>query len=165
MLDDGPYANYLQHWIDEVPKGTRKSYVCLGTWDEDCPMCDVGDSPSTVSLFNILDISNPKKPKVVVWRASVAIADQFKRLAESKRSSPLDREDLYFIVTPVKKGNQNVRTTIAPLDADKLEEYYNIPAFDDDELTEFDEDRFTDIESVTQVDDYDTLDKLVEEYL
>lgn len=146
-----------------MPSGVRKSYVCMETFDEECPFCELGYPATSMALFNVLDLAKPKKPVVKVWRTSPAVADQLERLATSPRSSPLDRKDLYFIISATKKGKK-VTTAIEPIDADKLEEYYEIEPFDADELKDFDADKYDSIEAVTQVNTAQELDDLIEEH-
>src|SRR6516162_10874815 len=39
FLENEPYASFLMHWCDWVPRGSRMSYVCLQTGD--CPLDEV----------------------------------------------------------------------------------------------------------------------------
>jgi hypothetical protein len=148
FLEDGPFDVYNQHWINEVGEGERKSYVCRDDeyFDDDdgCPLCDIGDNPSTYSLFNVLDLTNPRKPEVKVWRTSPTVTDKLDRASQDKKTSPLDREDLYFDVKMTKKSKKT-EWDILPVKARDLP------------------DLFTDRTAVTKVDSYEELDALAEE--
>lgn len=165
FLDAEPFDNFVQHWIDDLPKGTRKSYVCRDDEyfdDEDgCPLCDIGEPGRTFSLFNVLDLTNPRKPEVKVWTASPAVADKLQRASQNERTSPLDREDVYFEVEMVKTKNKT-EWTIAPVKARDLADDFDIDPFTEDELEDFKEKRYDDRKAVTKVDSYDDLMDLAE---
>jgi hypothetical protein len=160
FLDDGPFDNYDRHWIDETKKGVKKSYVCPD--GDDCPLCAIGDPPTTFSVFNIVDLT-AKRPTNMVWNTSVSITDLIQRHADSERSSPLNRDDLYFVVTVTKKKKRNV-TDIEPLKERDLKEDFDIDPLTDEELEEFDEGKFEDYTVVTQPDSAEDLEDLIEEY-
>lgn len=164
ILDAEPFDVYNQHWVEEGDAAgkTRHSFVCLddeyfGDAQEDgCPLCDVGESASTYSLFNILDLTNPRKPEVKVWKTSPAVTDRLERASRDDKTSPLNREDVYFEVEMVKKSKKT-EWVIQPVKARDLEEDFDVEPFSDDELADFEENLFDDRKSITKVDDYDTL--------
>lgn len=175
LMDDEPFDVYNEHWIDEF-KGTgeRLSYVCLDDEyfaDDDkyldpdgepgCPLCEIGENARTKSLFNVLDLTNPRKPEVKVWSTPPSVTDIFERMADEKKTSPLNREDLYFEVTLNKKSNK-FSWSVVPVKARDLPDDYDIDPFDAEELGSFEDDLFTDRTSVTKVDTYDELDELAE---
>lgn len=166
FLDAEPFDVYLQHWLDEMPTGTRKSYVChddeyFEDFEDGCPLDDIGDKPSTFALWNVLDLTNPRKPEVKVWKTSVTVTDKLERLATSDKTKPLDREDIYFEVTMAKQ-KRKTEWDIQPVKARDLEEDFDIEPFDADELDDFKEKRFEDRKAVTQVDDYEALLEIAE---
>lgn len=165
ILDEEPFDVYFQHWVDEgdARGKTRHSFMCRDDADffedTDCPLCAVGVNTDTKALFNVLDLSNPNKPEVKVWVTSVTIADILQRMAESDRTSPLNREDLYFEVIVTKKKNKT-SYEINPVKARDLAEDFDIDPFTEEELAEFEEDLFEDRTAVIQEDSYDDLDDL-----
>lgn len=170
LLDAEPFDIYNQHWIEEGDAAgkTRHSFVCYD--DEDyfddaeelgCPLCDVGDNPSTYALWNVLNLENPRKPVVEVWKTSTSITDKLERMAESKRTQPLNRVDLYFELTRVKKG-RNTKYELETLKAEDFEEEYEVDAFSEQELEEFSQDLYDDRTAITQVDSHDDLLDLAE---
>lgn len=168
ILDEEPFDSYNQHWIDEMGQGERKSYCCLddpeyfGEAAEDgCPLDDIGDVPKTFALFNILDLSNPRKPENKVWAASPAVADILERAAKDKKSSPLNREDLYFEVEKQKKGKR-YSWNIVPVKARDLQEDFDMDPLEADELEEFSENLYTDRTAVTKIDSYDDLAEIAD---
>jgi hypothetical protein len=168
-MEDGPFDTYNLHWLDDMGKGERKSYVCLdddyfgpeGKRDE-CPLCAIGDTPRTIALFNILNLSDPRKPEVQVWAAPPTVADTFERAANEKKTSPLNREDVYFEVELVKSKSKYT-WSIVPVKGRDLQEDFDIEPFDADELEEFSKDLFEDRTAVTKVDDYDTLAEIADD--
>jgi hypothetical protein len=176
LLDAEPFDVYNEHWLDEFKgTGARLSYVCLDDeyfTDEDekyrdedgnvsCPLCGLGERARTKSLFNVLDLTNPRKPEVKVWSTPPSVTDIFERMAGEKKTQPLDREDLYFEVTLNKKSNK-FSWAVVPVKARDLPDDYDIDPFDADDLNSFGDDLFTDRTAVTKIDTYDELDELAE---
>jgi hypothetical protein len=146
FLESEPFASYRQHWLKEL---NRKSYVCLG---EDCPLCDeLGDSPNaTVVLFNVLDLTDPDNPEVKVWKATSNPTSEIERRAESSKTSPIDRPDLYFVVSKDKQKNGFFAYSVDPVKARDLEEDFDMAPFTEAELDEFLEKLYD--ESVVKLD-------------
>lgn len=169
FLDAEPIVVYLQHWVDEVPKGTRKSYVCQESFDLDCPLCALGFKPTTQTLFNVLDLGKPEgkksKPEVKVWHiTSVTVSDQIKKLSEARRNQPINREDLYWAVSPEKK-NRKTTWTIDPIKAEDIGEAgWDIEPFTQKELDTWAEDGITELKEFAQVDTVESLEELIEEH-
>lgn len=167
FLDAEPFDVYNQHWVEEgnASGKTRHSFVCRDDEyfdDEDgCPLCDVGEPASTYSLFNILDLTNPRKPEVKVWRTSPAVTDKLERASRDKKTSPLNREDVYFEVEMTKKSRKT-EWVVQPVKARDLSEDFDMDPLEEDELETFSENLFTDRTAVTKVDDYDELLELAE---
>lgn len=167
ILEEGPFDNYNQHWVDDVPSGTRKSYMCIDDeyfedegYDE-CPLCAIGEGASTHSLFNVLDLTNPDKPEVKVWDATPLVADTIKRMSKQKKSSPLDREDLYFEVTKIKEKRKTT-WKIDVVKARDLPEDYDMEPLDEEELETFKEKIYTSRKGVVKIDTYEDLEEVVD---
>lgn len=168
FLDDEPFDSYNQHWVDEGNASGKKkhSFVCrddefFPKGDRDCPLCEIGEPARTYTLFNIVDLSNPRKPEVVVWRTPTALSDKLERMSREAKTSPLNREDLYFEVTLVKKKNR-VEWDIQAVKARDLEEDFDMEPLTEDEIGEFEEKLFTDRTSVISVDSYNDLAELAD---
>lgn len=96
FLEEEPFWSYMQHFVREIPKGGgKKQFTCVG---EDCPLCDIGYPASSLTLYNIVDLSGAK-PVVKYWVCTARPAEQIEKRAKAKSSSPIDREDLYFVVS------------------------------------------------------------------
>jgi hypothetical protein len=167
ILDDEPFDSYNQHWVEEGDAAgkTRHSFVCRDDeyFDDDdgCPLCEIGWDATTYALFNILDLSNPRKPVNLVWKASPPVADLLERASRAEKTSPINRVDVYFEAEMVKKGRKR-EWHITPVKARDLEEDYKLEPFTEEELADFSEDLFTDRTSVTKVDSYDELSDLAD---
>jgi hypothetical protein len=168
--DPEPFDVFHQHWVEEgnASGKTRHSFVCrddeyFGDSEDDreCPLCEIGEPASTYSLFNIIDLTNPRKPETLVWKTSPAVTDKLMRASEDKKTSPLDREDLYFEVTMVKKKNKT-EWDIQPVKARDLEEDFDMEPLSEDEIEELLEKRFEDRTAITKVDSYDDLQELAD---
>lgn len=163
FLESEPFSVYAEHFIEELPKGTKKSYICLG---DDCPLCDdLGDRPSSYAAFNILDLTDPDEPKVVFLRASVGLAKDIQTYAQDKRTKPINRWDVYF--TLHRKRQQGARYKLESVKARDLEDDFDMVPFEEDELADFEGDLVTEEkvvfintrkdlkDVVSQVDGYD----------
>lgn len=167
LLEEGPFDSYNQHWINELK---RKSYVCLDDEeyfgaDSECPLCEIGEDARTFGLFNILDLSNPRKPEVKVWAAPPTVTDKFARASEEKKTSPLNREDVYFEVELQVSGKNKKQWSVIPVKARDLEDDYDIEPLDADELETYSEDLPDDRKAVTKVDSYEDLAEIADDLM
>jgi hypothetical protein len=163
ILDDEPFVTYVQHWIDNVKKGTRKSYNCITEFDE-CPLCARGDKPRARSCFNVVDVEADNL-EVKVLTAGPQLGTILKNFATDKKTSPLNRADLYWRVSAVQKSNNNMDYTFLPVKARDLEaDYDGLVPLTDEELDQFESECFTE-EDVVRYDSRQDLKDLAEEYL
>jgi hypothetical protein len=168
ILDPEPFDVFNQHWVEEglAAGKTRHSFVCRANDEyfpdnKGCPLCDLGENAATQSLFNVLDFTNPRKPEVKVWRTPPTVTDDLERASHEDRTSPLNREDLYFEVEMVKK-NKKTRWSLTPVKARDLKEDFDIDPLDAEEIADFEEKKFDDRTAVTKVDSYEDLEKLAD---
>lgn len=133
IMDEEPFSVYAEHWLDE--KEGKKSYVCIG---EGCPLCAIGDKPRVYLLFNVLDLRDPENPVVAPWKVSQTVGDVLEGFASNSKTSPINREDLYFSVYKTGGGKKGrVQTNINPVKARDLLEDWDIEPFTGKELDEF----------------------------
>jgi hypothetical protein len=171
FAEEEPFDSYNQHWIEsrDLPRDVkRNSYVCLddeyfGDRDErdDCPLCEIGEPAKTYSLFNVIDLTNPRKPVVKVWTAPPGVTEKLKRAAKDKKTSPLNRDDLYFDVELVKSKNKS-EWTVKPVKARDLQEDYDMDPLEPEEIEDLEKDLFTDRTAVTKVDSVEELEELAD---
>lgn len=132
FLEDGPYANVLQHWIDELQG--KKGFYCLGS-QNDCPLCDMGDTPTPYARFNILDLSGDA-PVIMVYQVGLTMTENIKKFAEGKMG-PLSNPSLYFAATMnvTGKGKRGTkRQAIRPVKARDLEEDFGIEPLEEEDF-------------------------------
>lgn len=172
FLEFDMFDSYNQHWIEEGDAAgkVRHSFVCFDDeyfedkphFKDGCPLCDVGDNAVTYSLWNIVDLSAPRTAKAAIWKTSAAVTDKLLRISDSKRTSPLNRDDLYFEVEKVKKGRR-INWEISPISEDDVaDDYGDDYLLEDDELEGFLEKVKDDRSEITQVDTWEALDTLAE---
>jgi len=139
FLESEPFTSYRQHWFNELQG--KKSFVCLG---DDCPLCDeIGDRPSTVAAFNVLDLTDPDDPTVKVWRAGVRVTSLIKKRADNPKTSPLDDPNHYFVVSKSREGNKGpFNFSLEHVKVRDLEEDWEMAPLTADELEIHTEDRF-----------------------
>ena len=125
FLEEGPFATYLEHFLNELPQGQRKSFVCHEKGD--CPLCDMlGDKPASRAAFNVVDFTDPDKPELKVWLATPGPLAKIEARADSKRTSPLNRDGLYFVVSKEKGRNGFFQYTIDPVREEEIEDDFEV---------------------------------------
>lgn len=160
FVDEEPVAVYKQHWI-ERGKGKKKSFTC--TDDGECPLCeDAGDKPSSKAVFNVIDLSGDE-PEVKMWTVGVKVANNIKALAGSKKTSPLNREDLYFAVNRTG-GTGSWQTNVVAVKARDLEDDWDIRPLTDAELDGLEADAF-EYDDVVEDTSVKTLEEIADEIL
>lgn len=132
FLDAEPFESYYRHWLRNQPKGQRQTFVCLG---DDCPLCDAGDTPSFLVLFNVVDMLDDSSV-TKVWAASPGPAGKIEQMAKSEKNSPLNRENLYFSVSKVKESNNFFSYSLAPVKDRDLSEDWDVEPLTAAELAE-----------------------------
>lgn len=126
FMEDGPYASFLQHWCDWVPKGHKMSYICP---QEDCPLDEV-DTPVARVRFNILDLQGDT-PLHVTYECGMTVTDTLDRYSKNE---PLAGR--YFAITMV--GDKTKRTQIRPVKIRDLEEDWQFKPLSEEEIAKFD---------------------------
>lgn len=126
FLEDGPYASFLQHWCDWVPKGQKQSYICL---QDDCPLDEV-DTPTARIRFNILDLRGDT-PVHTTYECGQTITDTLSDYAKDKGLA-----GQYFGIRMV--GEKTKRTQIRPVKARDLEEDWDMQPLTKDQIAKFD---------------------------
>jgi hypothetical protein len=125
FLEDDPYASFLQHWCDWVPRGHKQSYICS---QDDCPLDEV-DTPTARVRFNILALSGDV-PVHWTYECGLTITDA---LNDYAKKEPLAGR--YFAISMI--GDKNKRTQIRPVKVRDLEEDWNFKALSEDEIAKF----------------------------
>lgn len=137
FLDDMPFAPIYQHWL-ATGEG-RRAYTCAGF--NDCPLCAKGDKAKASDWFNIVVVS--ETPELKVWIASPDPSSAIKERAEGKRTSPLNKDGLYFAVSKKKGTNGFFSYSVDPVREDELEsDWPGYRAISEAELAKFDESKF-----------------------
>lgn len=152
FLEDEPYANFIQHWAEWMPRGQKMSYVCL---QENCPLCDVDPKPVARVRWNILDCSGDT-PLLVTYECGTSITDM---LNEYAKKEPLTGR--YFAVQMAGSKN-NRRTQIRPVKIRDLKEDWEFSALTEEQIAKFDT-RLWD-ESSIEVDSRAELQKVADAY-
>lgn len=157
FLDDEPFLVFLQHWVER--KGKR-SWTCL---ESRCPLCDdAGDKPSQQVCFNVVDFTDPDDPQIKVWQVGPMVADILKNYAKDKKTSPINRDDLYFSVSKQTKNNKT-NYFITPVKERDLLDDWDIEPLAEEDLEEFDSKAYD--EDILQVSKRNELKTIVREIL
>lgn len=134
FAENGYFTAFDRHWVNKVP------YVCYG---DDCPLCARGVKAQAAYLFNIIDLTGPSEPELVVWEASANPFKAIKERAEDSKYNPINKPDLYFEVTKKKQDNGFTAYALTPVKARDLQEDYNVEPLDAEELKRLTETLFT----------------------
>lgn len=129
FLEDEPYASFLMHWCDWVPRGQRMSYICL---QENCPLDEVDPKPQARVRFNILDCAGDT-PILVTFECGYSVTESLNGWAES---DPLSGR--YFAVQMTGAKN-NRRTQIRPIKIRDLEEDWEWEPLTEEDISKFDD--------------------------
>jgi len=84
-----------------------------------------------------------------VWKTGKRVAGILKNYSEDKKTSPLNREDLYWSIFKSGEKGGNVQTNLNPVKARDLIEDWDCDPFTDEELEEFEEKLHTEEEIIT----------------
>lgn len=140
FLDAIPFAGFWQHWIEKKP------YTCLVN---DCPLCDIGDTPKQVDYYNIIEFTE-SGPQLKLWQCTPNPIKAIKARVEGKRTSPISKEGLYFAVTKVVPANKYAETVLDPVKSEDLKEDWDTDALTPEQIEEFGKQMYTkDIVQVT----------------
>lgn len=132
--DKVPFTSVFQHWINKKP------YTCIADDEgEGCPLCDKGDVAQGQWYFHVIDMSETK-PVLKVWQAGMRPTGLIKKINEKGKLAPVDREDLYFMVT--KPDNNSF--TISAIKERDLDEEWGVDPLTEKQIAAFDERRWDD---------------------
>jgi hypothetical protein len=162
FLQPSPYASFRRHWIRRV--GGLRAYVCLQSFNRDCPLCDVGDRASAVSAFNIAVLGDDGEAVLKSWDCGVRITQSLKTFANDNKIGPLDKRTLYFGVMKTEgTGRQQASTLVSPVRERDLQEDYGLHALDDDDIERLLERAYTN--DVVQMNSLKELQEVAEEIM
>jgi hypothetical protein len=136
FLEEEPFASYGQHWVGQ------RSYTCGMNADyQKCPLCSVGNPCRYIALFNILDMDSGENR---FWEVGPEATKTLMEFNEESRTSPLNKDGLYFAAKRFKKDNGFYGFKIERVKEAELEdEFDGIEPLDDDELDQALENLFT----------------------
>lgn len=160
FLDDEPFGSYAVHWFMELPRGTKKSWMCLESLPdpEPCPACEIGDSPKGKALFRVAVFDDEGQPEVRVLEAGTWLADDLEKKASSKLG-PLSKH--YWSISASGGGNTGpVRYSLESFRDRELEEDWGFPPLSEEELEELEEVTF-ELEDLEQVPNRSEFKKVV----
>jgi hypothetical protein len=140
FLEDEPFASWNEHWIQEITDG-KKSFVCLG---DDCPLCDSGIKVTYRDAWNIVTFDPKGNPSVKYWVASPDPADRIAEKHANPRTTPLNRVDLYFVVTKSKAKGRGFSYGLEAIDAASVSKDFQVDPLTEDELKDLESEMFTD---------------------
>lgn len=136
FLEDKPFAPLFQHWVQT--ENGRRAYTCLGFTE--CPMCAKGDKAKSSDWINVVVLGD--EPALMVWYMSPDPASAVKERAQGKRTSPLDKDGLYFAVSKKKGSNGFFSYSVDPVKEDELETDWGVKPLTDAQLDGFISNRY-----------------------
>jgi hypothetical protein len=123
FLEDDPFASYRQHWVE---RQGQKSFVCIADMDErGCPLCEVGNRPSTRFSFNVALLSYDDEPTIKAYEVGPRVIDQLKNFHTDPRQGPLSKN--YWAVSRTGKGSSSATNHQMVKERDLNEEWSVAP--------------------------------------
>lgn len=116
FVEADAFATFFQHWVP-TEQG-RRPWTCIG---KGCPVCAVGDRPKPQDWFNVIEMG--EEPVLKVWYCSADPAKAIKSRADNKRTSPINKDGLYFAASKKKASNGFNEYTVDPVKADELSDW------------------------------------------
>jgi hypothetical protein len=136
FAEEAPYIAYRRHWVDRQTKEGKstRSYVCLQTVGEECPLCEVGVRPQAVSAFNVFLLDANGDISLKSWDVGARLFGVLKSYANDAKIGPLTKG--FFLVN--KSGQkQSTQYNVSPIKRTALTEDYDTPVPDEDRLKSF----------------------------
>lgn len=153
FLDDEPFDSYYRHWLRGLQG--RQTFACLR---HECPLCDIGDSPTYIMLFNVVDMEN--RAEVLVWEASPQPSGIMEEFVSAGKWAPINRDDLYWQVSKKKANNGFINYSALPIKARDLQEDEQIPPLSPAEIAVLTEKKYD--SEVIRVDTRQSLREVVQ---
>lgn len=105
FLEPENFDAMYRHWVpftkDDGETVKIPEPCVLDLYDEGCPLCDTGDEPQIVYLFNVADVADPGR--VYLWEASPEPYKRIEKLYEELQSLrvplELDSDGVYAVVS------------------------------------------------------------------
>jgi hypothetical protein len=160
FLEPHAFAPIFQHWV--MQDGKRRAYTCITSKNE-CPMCARGDKAKSSDWFNVIDMRD-KEPELKCWYASPDPAAAIKARSANKRTSPLNKEGQYFVVSKTKssKGNGILEYSLDPVREDELDVWGCNP-LTQEQITAFEKEAYD--ATLVRVNTKQELTAIAEQYL
>lgn len=153
FLDEEPFDSYYRHWLRGLQG--RQTFACLRS---ECPLCDIGDSPTYIMLFNIVDME--QRDEVLVWEASPQPSGVMEEFVTAGKFAPINRTDLYWQISKKKGSNGFIAYSALPIKSRDLAEDEEIIPLGIEELAKLTEKRYD--SEVIRVDSRDALRDVVQ---
>ena len=128
FLEDEPYASYRMHWVE---RQGQKSFTCISDIDErGCPLCEIGNRPSTRFAFNVALITD-SDPVIKSYEVGPRVIDQLKNFHTDALQGPLMKH--YWAISRTGKGASSA-TNHQMIKERDLEDDWRVGALSDDDL-------------------------------
>lgn len=171
FAEEKPIASWNEHFLRNLPQGTRKSYVCA---EDECPICqylsEEGEKDGVASFrraFNVIVFDKNGNPEVKYWVTTPAPLGEIEKFAFDEewtgKHGPLNNPKTYFKISKYRKSKKEpFKFRLDFIRSRDLEEEENIVPLTTGELEELEDDFFIK-KDVVKVDDLDALYDIVEE--
>jgi hypothetical protein len=125
FLEKDPYASFRRHWIEsrnDSGQSINRPYTCPLSFDDPCPLCEVGDRPQAVSSFNVALIGDDGQALLRSWDVGARLFNVLKSYANDPKIGPLTKN--FFIVSKTGKKN-STQYNVSPVRPASLQEDYD----------------------------------------
>lgn len=157
FLEDGPFASFRQHWVNEIKQGT-KAFTCLDGIDPDgCPLCEGGSRASSQFMFNVAEITKDGPATLKTYNVGITVFDQLSDHHTDDRQGPLEKH--YWVIKRSQNGTKWTTTLFMQRKEELEEQRYVVPS--DEDIARF---KLWD-EKEVRITDRETLLDIAEQYL
>ena len=172
FLDEAPFANYGQHWLDERKQG-KKSFVCPRSLDgtSDCPLCDMlGDDPRAIAAFNVIVFEEVTKrrettyePSLKIWSTGPQLTGVLEAIGKDEKTKPLNDGYVTYSWRQTGSRRNQVAYSAHKIKDRDVEDDWKIEPLSDDEFAAFEKKAYD--ETAIRVPTYDELEEVANELL
>jgi len=107
---------FMQHWINRPGK---KSFISIGEGD---PLIEVGSKPDQKFAFTVLNLSD-EEPQLQLMIVGIRLCGQLEKLANDKKTGPLNRPDIYWAVSKSGTGTKTTYSIVPVKERDLAEDW------------------------------------------
>lgn len=161
FVEEKPFESFFQHWIRQED-GKNHPYAHGGA---DCPLCAYGNRAKSVDYMNVIQLGEDGEPALKLWVITPDPLAAIMEKANSKRSSPLNRDDLYFAVSKRKQANGTFTYSVETVKVADLQEEWGVSPLTAEQIAKVTEELYDSSVADNQKKSHSELLEIAKKYL